>query len=243
MRAYNRADGVKVIDRILEIFLECTVHSIFQGAGAPGNRNQFATQDFHLGDIGVFLFDVNLTHVNFTWDVHQCTGAGERHAMLTRPGFCQHLGLAHVLGQQCFTQAVIDFMCARVIEIFTLEENACSSNLVTQAFGVEQWAGASHVISIQVRQFFLKSGCLAYFLVGLVDVVHDGLEFRWQNLSAVFTEITIFVRHGGKLMRHDVLRVVDFCLGMIIRGVPRPIQVSRSGKCTLADTGASSKLF
>jgi len=98
VRTHHGTNGIKRVHRILQILFKCTVDCILKGSGTATNRHQRTAQNFHLGHIRVFLFNVDFTHVDLTLDTHQRTRGCQRNAMLPRARLCEHLGLAHMLG-------------------------------------------------------------------------------------------------------------------------------------------------
>ena len=97
--ADHRADGVEVVLGVGEVFLKGAIDGFLERGGAARHGHQIAAQDAHLGDVGVFLFDIDLAHVDLAGDAHQCAGGGQCHAVLTGAGLGDHLLFAHELGQ------------------------------------------------------------------------------------------------------------------------------------------------
>jgi hypothetical protein len=75
---------------------------------------------------------------------------------------------------------------------------------IGQTLGVKDRAGPTHVVRVQICQFFLKGRGLADLFVGDVDVVHHGLEFGREDLPAVFAKVALTVGHFQKLLCHAV---------------------------------------
>ena len=205
MRTDHRADRVDAANRVLEVFLESRIDSIFQRRGTPRHGHQVTAQDLHLGDVRVFLFDIHLTHVNLAWNSNQGAGSGQSHPVLTRTGLGQHLLLTHVLCQQGLADAVIDLVGTGVIEVLTLEIDPRSTELFRQPAGVEQWTRAADIVALQVAQFLLERPGLAYFIIGRCDFIHHHLQFRRDDLTTIVSEIAVLVGHGGGGHMHACL--------------------------------------
>ena len=110
--------------------------------GAAGNRHQFTAKNFHFCYIGMFLGNIYLAHVNFAFDADEGACGGKRNAVLSSASFCKHFGFGHVLGQQCFTDAVASFVGAGMVRIFAFQEDACapifSLSRLAQEIGLER---------------------------------------------------------------------------------------------------------
>ena len=202
VRAHHRADGIEEMDRVFHVLLEGAVHRVLEGARTARHGHQLAAQNFHLGDVGVLLGDVDLAHVDFALDTHQRTGRRQRHPMLASARFGQHLGLAHVLGQQRLAQAVVDFVRPGVVQVFALQVDVRAALAIGQTLGIKNRAGPTHVVRVQICQFFLKGRGLADLFVGDVDIVHHGLELGGKNLPAVLAKVALTVGHFQKLLCH-----------------------------------------
>ncbi|MPM51987.1 hypothetical protein SDC9_98740 [bioreactor metagenome] len=194
--AHHRADGVQIVGRVVQVFLEGAVHRVLERRLAARNGHQLAAQDAHLGDVGVFFFDVHLAHVDLARNAHQCAGGCQRHAVLARAGFGDHLGLAHELGEQCFAQAMVDLVRAGVVQVLTLQVDLCAAKLIRQSACVEDGAGAAHIVGKELRQFVLKILALHDFIVGGADVVHGFFQVRRHELAAVGAEKAVGIGHG-----------------------------------------------
>ena len=112
--------------------------------------------------------------------------------------FGQHLGLAHVLGQQRLAQAVVDFVRPGVVEVFALEVDLRSAQLLRQAAGVKNGAGAAHIVGKQLGQFILKVLPLGDFSVGGVDGIHGLFKVGRDELAAVGAKKSLGIGHRGK---------------------------------------------
>ena len=145
-------------------------------------------------------------------DADQGAGSGQGHAVLAGAGLGQYLGLAHVLGQQGLAEAVVDLVGAGVVQILALEEDTRATEMVAESPCQVQRAGSAGIVGVEHSQFLLELWRLDDPLVGLVDVVHDLLQFGRNHLPAVFPEITLLVRHGCEIDAHPVLPVLVLLL-------------------------------
>ena len=58
--------------------------------------------------------------------------------MLAGARLRNHPWLAHVLGQQSLANAIVDFVCTRMIQVFALEHDTRTARLLGQALGKVQ---------------------------------------------------------------------------------------------------------
>ena len=146
----------------------------------------------------MLFLDIDLAHVNFARNAHQGAGRGQRHAVLACAGFSDDFFLAHEFGQQRLAQAVVDFVRPGVVEVFALEVDLRSAQLLRQAAGVKNGAGAAHIVGKQLGQFILKVLPLGDFSVGGVDGIHGLFEVGRDELAAVGAKKSLGIGHRGK---------------------------------------------
>ncbi len=83
---------------------------------------------------------------------------------------------AHPLGQQDLADAVVDLVRAGVVQVFALEVDLGAAEVLTQALGVIQRAGATDVVALEVGQLFEKCWIVLGLLIlggQLVDQRHQ----------------------------------------------------------------------
>ncbi len=175
--ADHRTDAVDLVDRIFKVRLEGRVDGILEGSGAAGDADDGGAEDLHPAHVRRFLLDVHLAHVDVTLQAEQRRCGGQGHPMLTRAGLGDDLLLAHPLGEQHLSDAVVDLMGTGMVEILTLEVDLCPTDCFAEAFGVIDRGGAPHVVVQQVAQLGQEDRVLDDLLVGAGHLVHDGLEF------------------------------------------------------------------
>ena len=198
MRADHRPNGIDIVRRVFQVFLKGAVDRLFQGGRTAGDRYQFAAENAHLGNIRVFFLDIHLTHVNLAGNAYQRAGGGQRHTVLAGASLGDHFLLAHELGQQRFTQAVIDLVRPGVVQVFSLEMNLRAAELFRQPLGVEDRTRATDVIGKQTGQLLLKVFALTDFFVCGVDIIHCLLQLRRYQLTTIGAEVAVGIGHGGK---------------------------------------------
>ena len=75
---------------------------------------------------------IDRTHVDHALQAQQRAGGGGGNSGLTRPGLGNDPGLAHLTGQQCLAEDVVDLVRAGVVEILALEEDARPTRVGTE---------------------------------------------------------------------------------------------------------------
>jgi len=85
--------------------------------------------------------------------------------------------LAHTLGQEDLADAVVDLVRAGVVQVFALEVDLRAAEVLGEALGEVQRAGAADVVTLEVGQL-LEEGRVALGLLvfggQLVDQRHQG---------------------------------------------------------------------
>ena len=76
--------------------------------------------------------------------------------MLTRAGLSNHAFFAHAAGKQCLTDGVVDFVCAGVVQIFTLQPNLCAAQMLGQSRGMVNRAGTADIVFQIMAELFPK---------------------------------------------------------------------------------------
>ena len=196
VRADNRADGEESRVGLRHIGVKGAVDGFLEGAPTKANRYHFGTEQFHAGDVGGFLGDVDLAHVDFTLHAEIGRRSGERHAMLTGAGFGHQLGFAHVLGEERFGHTVVEFMSAGMVQVFALGVDLRAAAHVGEVLEVRDRGRAALKMLAHIAQIANELGRFGNLLIGLVD----GLEMwfqNWRKLSpSVFPKETVTGRVG-----------------------------------------------
>ncbi len=96
-------------------------------------------------------------------------------------GFRDQAFFAHALGQQYLADAVVDLVCAGVIELFTLEVDLRATAELGQALGEVQRVWTAHVIALEIGHLFDEFRVDLGGFVLAVEVEHQ----RHQGFSHV----------------------------------------------------------
>jgi len=149
----NRTNAIDLGYGILKIRLERCIDCILERLGSPGHLHDGRTQNLHPAYVRSFFLDINRTHVNITLKTEQGGCSGKGNPMLTGTGLCDHLLLSQLLGQQRFSDTVIDLMCSGMVQVLTLEINLSSSDCFTQPSCMVDRRWTSNVMFLETCQF------------------------------------------------------------------------------------------
>ncbi|MPN41054.1 hypothetical protein SDC9_188594 [bioreactor metagenome] len=99
------------------------IGGIFQRHIARSDRHNRRPQHFHLLHIHLLALHIGLSHIDSTGHLHQCADGSSGNTMLTGTRLGNDTGLAHLAGDQYLTDSIVNLMCTRMVQIFTLQVN------------------------------------------------------------------------------------------------------------------------
>ncbi len=205
MRPRHGADDVEGVFDVGDPVAHRFVQGIFQGARTRFDRNHLRTQQFHAIDVRCLTADILATHVDHAF--HTITGrdGGRSHAMLSGTGLGDDPPFAHVPSQQRLPDAIIDLVCACVIQIFALEPDLGTAQLLGPPLGVIERAGTADEMLEFVGEFLLERRVLPTALKRSVQLVQRMPQGLGDEYAAVGTEvppcIRIIVRSQNGVLR------------------------------------------
>ena len=86
--------------------------------------------------------------------------------MLTSASLSDDTFFTHPLGEECLTEGVVYFVCARMEQVLTLEINFSTATMFGQAIREIKIGRATCKLAKLVIELFLKRGVFARFVVG-----------------------------------------------------------------------------
>ncbi len=177
VRAGGGADQVEGVVNVGHPVAQGLVHRVLQRAGAGGDRDHLGAQELHAEDVGLLALDVGGAHVDHALHAETRGHGGGGHAVHAGAGLGDDALLAHALGQQDLADAVVDLVRAGVVQVFALEVDLRAAELLGQALGEVQRAGAANVVTLEIGQL-LEEGRIALGLLvlggQLVNQRHQG---------------------------------------------------------------------
>src|SRR5712692_2402392 len=173
------------------------VDRVFQGAGAGVHAADFGAQQAHAEDVQFLTAHVLGAHVNDALEAEQRAHRGGGDAVLAGPGLGDDAALAHALGEQRLSQAVVDLVGAGVKKIFALQINSCAAELLSEMAGEEQGRRTSGVGAQEFVEPAPEAAIASSFLVFALQF----LERRHQRLGNVAA--TIDAEAAGGFLCHS----------------------------------------
>ena len=170
------------------------VERVLQRLRAALHRHHRGAQQLHAVDVHRLPLDVLGAHVHHALHAVARRHRGRGHAMLACAGLGDHARLAHAPGDQRLAHGVVDLVRAGVVEVFALEPDLRTAQLLGQALGVIDRAGPADVVLELVVELGLERSVLAHAQIlapELVQGVHQGLG---DEHAAVRPEVAVRVR-------------------------------------------------
>ncbi len=197
VRAGGGADQVEGVVDVRHPVAQRLVHGVLEGAGAGGDRDHRGAEQAHAEDVGLLAIDVGGAHVDHALHAEARGHGGGGHAVHAGAGLGDDALLAHALGQEDLADAVVDLVRAGVVQVFALQVDLRAAEVLGEALGVVQRAGAADVVALEVGQLLEKGRIvLGLFVFGgqLVDQRHQGFG---DELAAEAAEQPAVVRAGA----------------------------------------------
>ena len=132
----------------------------------------FCAHEPHAKDVEALAADVFRAHEYIALKAEQGGGGGGCHAMLAGAGFGDNALLAHAKRQEGLADGVVDLVCAGVVEVFALEINFGSAEMLRKPAGEIETGGAADEIAEIIIEFALEiwvGFCLGIFRFELVE--------------------------------------------------------------------------
>ena len=159
-----------------------------------GDFDDVGAEDLHARDVGRLLFDVHGTHINVALQTEVSSGGGQSHTVLTGTGLSDDLLLAHVLGQQRLAHAVVELVCAGVVQVLALGVQLYpAAQCIGQTLQMRHRGGAALKFLADAAQLGNELAGLADGEVGFGDFCQRSLQLIFHIHAAVFAEVAFFV--------------------------------------------------
>jgi hypothetical protein len=200
MRARGGADDVEGVVDVGDPVAQRLVHGVLERLRAADDRVHFGAEQLHAEDVGLLPLDVLGAHEDGAGQAEARGDRGRGDAVLAGAGLGDDPRLAHADGEQDLADAVVDLVCAGVVELFALEvdfrafSGGCAgAEMLGQALGEIERAGPPDVVLQQVVEL-----CAEFRIVPRRPVFPFEVEDqRHQRLghvaSAELAEMAVFV--------------------------------------------------
>ena len=117
-----------------------------------------------------------------------------RHAVLTGTGFGNDLLFAHILGKESLAHAMIELVCARVVQVLALDvELNARADAVRKSFKIGDRCRSALEFLAYLAELRDKLGGFTDGLISLCDLIHRNLKLGRNVRTAVFTEKAVLI--------------------------------------------------
>ncbi len=165
------------------------VDRVFQSLAAGFDPDDFSAEQPHAENVQRLPPHVFSAHVNHALQTRPGANRRCRHSVLTGSGFSDDAAFAHSPGQQNLSERVVDFVSARVIQVFSLQVNLRAAQMSGQTFGKSNRRRPPDEFAQQTMKFLLKRRivfCDSIRALQFVQRVHQ--SFR-DEAAAVRSEV------------------------------------------------------
>ena len=153
VRSGDRADHVEGVLDIGDPVAQGLVHGVLEGAGAGGDGDDLGAHQTHARNVVALAFNIGSAHVDHAGQTKARSHRSRGDTVHAGTGLGNDPGLAHALGQQHLTDAVVDLVGAGMVQLFTLEVDLCPTKQLGQPLGVVKRAGAADEFSLKAVHF------------------------------------------------------------------------------------------
>lgn len=177
--AENVMSGTDIGDPIAHGFIDRFLKGLLAGC----DRDDFCPEHFHAEDIEGLAFAIDRAHVN---DAFQAKHGADRcggDSVLPGAGFSDDAGFSHSPGEENLAHGIVDFMSARMEEIFALEVNARAIEFAGETFGEVKRGGASAKFAEVIVELLLKFGIVLGAEIFLFQLL-EGMHQRFGNITS-----------------------------------------------------------
>ena len=130
--ARDGADDVEGVAHVGHPVPHGLVHGILQGCRPGRDGDHLGAEDFHPQDVGGLAADVLLAHENAALHPEERGHGGRGDPVLAGARLGDDAALSHPAGKQSLAEGVVDFVGARVVQVFTLQVNLRPAQLCRQ---------------------------------------------------------------------------------------------------------------
>ena len=104
------------------------------------------TQKLHTINIECLADRILLSHIDLTFQPQKCCCSCSRNTVLSGTGLCNNPCLAHLLCKKRLPQNIVDLMGTGVIQIFSLEIDLGSSQILRHLLRIIKQRRASRIL-------------------------------------------------------------------------------------------------
>ena len=213
VRARDRADDVEGVFDVRDPVAHRFVERVLQRLRTRFDRHDGRAQELHAVDVLRLALDVLAAHVDHAFEAEARADGRRGHAVLAGARLGDDARLAHAPGEQRLADHVVDFVGARVVQVFALEEDLRTAALFGPALGVVHGRRTADEVRQLVAEFFEEFGILAVAGIRLVQLGQRVAERLGDERAAVRAEVAGGVRQlvvGGLEQRLGAVNLIGF---------------------------------
>ena len=174
MRPSDGTNNIESVGHVGDPVAYGLVQSILQRTGTGADRDDFRAQQLHAENVWLLPLHIDLAHVDRAGQAEQRRDGGRGNAVLPRASFGDDTGLAHALGQQDLTQAIIDLVTARMVQLIALEIDLGAADMLGQTLGKIKRARPTGILRQVIIQFLAKAGVSLGGAIGVLQFQDQG---------------------------------------------------------------------
>ena len=156
MWSHSGSNDIMCVIHTAYPFTHSFINRVLQHPGARSHGVYLSAKQFHAVYVQCLSLSIFLSHEYFTFQSQERRCRGSSHPMLSRASFRDDAGLTHFLSQQALSQRVINLMCSGMIQIFSLQIDFGSAQILCHLLRVVEKGWTVGIIIQQVLQFCLK---------------------------------------------------------------------------------------
>ena len=196
MRARRRADQIVGVGHIGHPVAHGLVHGVLQGAGAGRHRPDLRAQQVHAEHVGLLPLHIRLAHIDDAGQAEAGADRGRGHPVLARAGLGDDAGLAHAHGQQDLAHAVVDLVCAGMVQLVAFEIDLRPAEVLGQPLREIEGGRAAHIVGHVAVQLFMERRIGLCRGIGPVQIEDQGHEGLGHIAPAEVAEASVHVGIG-----------------------------------------------
>lgn len=114
--------------------------------------------------------------------------------MLPCSGFCDEFFLAHFFRKESFSETMIDLVCTRMIEVFTLQIYLCTAEFRTHIRKMINRRWTTSEVFVEISKFADEVLIVFDTVVCLGDFLENRFEWWWDKSSSIISEVSMIIR-------------------------------------------------
>ena len=175
MRTDCGANDVERVGRMAAPVANSLVGGILERTVATLDGINFGTKHLHSLYVDMLTLNIESTHIDTTWHIHQRTDRGSSHTMLTCTCLGHNACLAHALGYQDLPDGIVDLVGTGMVEVLALQIELAAISLA-HTLGKIKWRRTTHIVAQQLPILILEFLALNDGKIGVLEILNSLIE-------------------------------------------------------------------